>query len=103
MEKNIDIEVIEDDILDDVIGEDEETITEEDLLKLLESLEPKVEVNTENIQGLSLNKEEFERALEDMSYVCGQIIALKSVGCTTSMAFDYICAKEGIALMNITE
>ena len=47
MEKNMDIEVIEDEILDDVISEEEETITEEDLLKLLESLEPKVEVDTE--------------------------------------------------------
>ena len=98
--ENKDLEVVEE--LDD-----EEELTEEEMAELLEMLQqrqnPKIEINVDAVQNQELDKEEFNRAIKDMSYLCGQISALRAVGCTPAMALDYLLAKDGIEFTKLME
>ena len=49
-----------------------------------------VEVITEHLEGVGVNAEEFDKGIDDVSRICGQFSALKSVGMSDKDAMDII-------------
>ncbi len=45
---------------------------------------------TEHLQGFGVNAEEFDKGIDDVSRICGQFSALKSVGMSDKDAMDVI-------------
>lgn len=79
-------------------SQDEEEVSMEELLEYInETIEEslsKIEINTEECQNCKLNKEEFEKGVVSMSYMCGQISALQSCGLTASESLSFINGRE---------
>ena len=56
-----------------------------------ERVTPKyVEVITEHLEGIGVNVDEFDKGVDDVSRICGQFSALKSVGMNDKDAMDII-------------
>ena len=49
-----------------------------------------VEVITEHLEGAGINADEFDKGVDDVSRICGQFSALKSVGMSDKDAMDII-------------
>ena len=49
-----------------------------------------VEVITEHLEGIGINVDEFDKGVDDVSRICGQFSALKSVGMSDKDAMDII-------------
>ena len=49
-----------------------------------------VEVITEHLEGAGINADEFDKGVDDVSRICGQFSALKSVGMNDKDAMDII-------------
>ena len=49
-----------------------------------------VEVITEHLEGIGVNVDEFDKGVDDVSRICGQFSALKSVGMSDKDAMDII-------------
>lgn len=56
-----------------------------------EKVAPKyVPVITEHLEGIGINADEFDKGVDDVSRICGQFSALKSVGMNDKDAMDII-------------
>ena len=56
-----------------------------------ERVTPKyVPVITEHLEGVGINADEFDKGVDDVSRICGQFSALKSVGMSDKDAMDII-------------
>lgn len=53
---------------------------------------------TDNLSDAKINKEKFVNGVNDVSYLCGAISALVSVGINPNKAMDYIVDKEATKL-----
>ena len=53
---------------------------------------------TDNLSDAEINKEKFVNGVNDVSYLCGAISALVSVGINPNKAMDYIVDKEATKL-----
>lgn len=51
-------------------------------------------LNLDNLAESFINKDRFQTGVNDVSYLCGAISALASVGITPNKAMDYIVEKE---------
>lgn len=51
-------------------------------------------LNLENLNDSLVDKKKFQFGIDDVSYLCGAISALVSVGITPNKAMDYIVEKE---------
>lgn len=51
-------------------------------------------LNLDNLAESFINKDRFQTGVNDVSYLCGAISALASVGITPNKAMDYIVDKE---------
>ena len=51
-------------------------------------------LNLDNLAESFVNKDRFQAGVNDVSYLCGAISALASVGITPNKAMDYIVDKE---------
>lgn len=51
-------------------------------------------LNLENLKDSVIDKDRFQFGVNDVSYLCGAISALVSVGITPNKAMDYIIEKE---------
>lgn len=51
-------------------------------------------LNLENLNDSVIDKDKFQFGVNDVSYLCGAISALVSVGITPNKAMDYIIEKE---------
>lgn len=60
------------------------------ICQLMDMKEKEIEVDTENIQNLELDKKEFTKGLKSMSLIAGQFCALTSVGIDNASAIDVI-------------
>ena len=49
-----------------------------------------VPVITEHLEGVGINADEFDKGVDDVSRICGQFSALKSVGMSDKDAMDII-------------
>lgn len=49
-----------------------------------------VPVITEHLEGIGINADEFDKGVDDVSRICGQFSALKSVGMSDKDAMDII-------------
>lgn len=49
-----------------------------------------VPVITEHLEGIGINADEFDKGVDDVSRICGQFSALKSVGMNDKDAMDII-------------
>ena len=49
-----------------------------------------VPVITEHLEGVGINADEFDKGIDDVSRICGQFSALKSVGMSDKDAMDII-------------
>lgn len=85
--------------------EQEEELTLEDmdkeqLISTIEQLmymrEKEIEVNTDNIQNLELDNKEFAKGLKSVSFICGMIAGLSSVGLTKDQVMDYVVNEQNI-------
>lgn len=81
-----------------------EEITLDELMELKGASEqqeivlPPVDLNLNNITGLSLDTAEFQRGLERASEIAGYVTALKNVGLENSVIFELIATEWGIDL-----
>ena len=49
-----------------------------------------ISVITEHLEGVGINADEFDKGVDDVSRICGQFSALKSVGMSDKDAMDII-------------
>ena len=92
-EKGINLEELKGITLDDIPMDTEECAYGEDYIK--ENLRV---LSTKNVINEELNKEEFSKGVYDVSYLCGAISALVSVGINPNKAMDYIVDKEATSI-----
>lgn len=92
-EKEINLEELKGLTLDDIPMDTEECACERDYIK--ENLRV---LSTKNVINEELNKEEFSKGVYDVSYLCGAISALVSVGINPNKAMDYIVDKEATSI-----
>ena len=58
-----------------------------------------IKLSTDNVYGCELNKNEFQNGINDVSYVCGAISALISIGVDPNKAMDYVVDKESTGVL----
>lgn len=82
----------------------EEGISLEELLKPEEdATEEYIKENvyklcTDNLSDIKIDSEKFKNGVDDVSYLCGAISALVSVGINPNKAMDYIVDKEATTI-----
>lgn len=75
---------------------EQELYTIDEVVALIDETTPKVEVDTEECQGASLDVKEFTKGIVDVSRICGKFSALKSVGMTNAEAIDIIVNQDNV-------
>lgn len=73
-----------------------EFYTADEVIEIVEGVMPKVNVETEECQGVQLDKDEFQKGVTHMSFVAGQISALVSAGLTVELATDFVMNERNI-------
>lgn len=53
---------------------------------------------TDNLSDIKIDSEKFKNGVDDVSYLCGAISALVSVGINPNKAMDYIVDKEATTI-----
>jgi len=89
------IEDIEDEINEEMTLDD---MSKDQLINVIEQLmsSKEVDINTENVQELELNPQEFQAGIDSISFLVGQYSALKSVGIDSTSAIDVILNERNI-------
>ena len=77
-----------------------EEMTQEELVEvvyqLMDMKDKEIEVDKENVQGLSINLQEYQSGMDSISFLIGQYSALKSVGIDSTSAIDIIINERNI-------
>jgi|GEM_PF-6655567 len=79
---------IEEDVLEPCL--EDRVYTSEEVVSIVEEIMPKVELNTELLNDLELDIDEFKRGIKDASFMAGQYSALRSVGLGEEFAYNII-------------
>ena len=53
-------------------------------------------LSTDNVLDIEIDKEKFKNGVDEVSFLCGAISALVSVGISPNKAMDYIVDKEAV-------
>lgn len=51
---------------------------------------PPIYIETDNLDNVEYDQEDFARGVKDISYLCGQITALVNTGLPPEVALDYL-------------
>lgn len=81
---------IEEEIVEDIEIDEDRVYTSEEVISIIDEIMPKVELNTEKLNNLELDIDEFRRGLKDASYMAGQYSALRSVGLSEEFAYNVV-------------
>jgi len=80
---------LENQIEEDMELEDR-TYTSEEVVSIIEEIIPRVELDTEKLNDLELDINEFKRGIKDASFIAGQYSALRSVGLSEEFAYNIV-------------
>jgi len=80
--------------------EEQEYYSKDEVLDIIEEITPRIEINTDELNGFELDEDIFKKGLKDISFACGQFIGLVSVGVNNADAFQYIL-NESTGRMNL--
>lgn len=89
------VEDIEDGINEEMTLDD---MSKDQLIDVIEQLmnTKEVEVDTESVQGLEFDEDEFQAGIDSISFLAGQYSALKNVGIDSASAVDIILNERNI-------
>jgi hypothetical protein len=75
-----------------------ENMSKDQLISVVEQLMSikDIEVDIDDVQGIKLDKKEFEKGIKLVSLTCGMISALTSVGLTKDQVMDYVINEQNI-------
>lgn len=74
-----------------------EDLTKEELIEVIQNLtNNKVELNTDSVQDIELNVDEFKVGVDSVSMICGMYSALRSVGYSEDLAHEVILNERNI-------
>lgn len=83
--------------LDETEGyEEQEYFTQDEVYDIIERVTPKIEVNTDSIQGFEIDEQEYRAGIQSMSFLVGQISVLKSAGVSEDFIREMILNRETI-------
>ena len=73
-------------------------MSKDQLIDVIEQLmtTKEVEVSTDSVQGLEFDEDEFSKGLKSVSYICGMISGLSSVGLNKDQIMDYVVNEQNI-------
>ena len=83
------------DEMEDEISE-QEYFTQDEVYDIIEQVTPKIEVNTDDVQGYCIDEQEYIAGVQSMSFLVGQIAVLKSVGVSEDFIREMILNRETI-------
>ena len=89
-------ELIQEEIEDKTIEEMSQEELVEVVYQLMDMKEKEIEVNMDDVQGLSINVQEYQAGIDSISFLVGQYSALKSVGIDSTSAIDVILNERNI-------
>lgn len=73
-----------------------DSYTPDEVMDIIEKIVPQVVLEVDNLDGLELDRKEFNKGLAEMSKTCGKVTALLTIGFTVDMALDYLLNIEKI-------
>jgi len=89
-------ELIQEEIEDKTIEEMSQEELVEVVYQLMDMKEKEIEVNMDDVQGLSINVQEYQAGIDSISFLVGQYSALKRVGIDSTSAIDVILNERNI-------
>ena len=85
------------------IQEEQKLYTEEDVVSLIETFQSPIEFKLDNVQGVEIDQELFKSGVESISFLCGKLSALKSIGFSTQQVFEYMMMVESENVSDIVD
>lgn len=96
-ELNQEVELDEDMEMEDLTLEDMDKDQLIDVItQLMEMRDREIEINTDNIQGIEVDEQEYKAGVQSMSFLVGQISVLKASGVSEDFIREMILNRETI-------
>ena len=86
----------EQELMEEVESQEQEYFTQDEVYDIIEQVTPKIEVNTDDVQGYCIDEQEYVAGIQSMSFLVGQIAVLKSVGVSEDFIREMILNRETI-------
>lgn len=81
---------------------EDRTFTEDEVCEIIEEIMPKVQLDVSDLADANIDIEECKRGIKETSFMCGQFVALMSVGLTKEQAYN-IVLNESTGRINVEQ